>query len=481
MAAISAFGGGLDVEGLVAQFRSIEDTRRSPLEIRLETLESRKGALDELDSKLSTLYTISDSFADTVLSDPFASRLGVSSDESVVSITADSTSQVGTHNIEILRLASSDIRVSDLHVETASDFTHITTDQSFVINVAHPTDDDESNRVAVTVVIIAASFAKTNEDLFTDIARAVNDAVAFEIAAGNLDTTERASATAVEESAGDARLVFRSGGTGSAAILEFTDTDGLLETLGLLRTGAPNASTGNGGVITAADELDSEFVLDGLTFNRSGNTVDDALTGVTIVLENLSEAPETITIQSNIEAVRKEVDEFIEAYNEALTFVRAETGASGDFRGDSTYTSISQQLRSIVISQVTGSSSPAYDRINEIGLQTRRDGQLYFEDASKFEAALNANPTLVSDIFNASDGIATRIRDYVFTFTRTSGVITSSQRSITTSITSQNTRLDSFDERLERKVAAFKSQLVRLQSALSQVQAQAAFFQSFSR
>ena len=465
--------------GLVAQFRSIELLKRTPLETRLNGLESRRTALSDLDSKLSTLFAITDRFTDTVLFDPFAARDGLSSDESVVKVSADSTAQVGTHDLEVTRLASTDTRVSDLFTGIDTDFDGIVTDQTFDILVAHPTDDDESNRLAVTVTVSAASFAKTNEGLFKDIAAAINDAIAAEISAGNLEATERVTATFVEESSGDARLILRSGETGSDKALEFTDTDGLLGTLGLTRTTA--AKNNNGGYITAEADLDAEFVLDGLTFVRGSNSVDDALTGVTLQLVNVSVDPLTITIESATQSVRDELDTFIEAYNEALKFVRQGTRSGGQFAGDATYSTIAIQLRSITSSQVTGASTTSFDRIHEIGLQTNNDGTLFFEDASLFEAALAADPTLISDIFNASDGIATQLKDYIVNFTRTSGTITISQRSITNSITFQNERLEAFDDRLDQRVARFKAQLIRLQTALSQVQAQAAFFQSFFR
>ncbi|MCH8327241.1 MAG: flagellar filament capping protein FliD, partial [Candidatus Marinimicrobia bacterium] len=322
MAAIGSFGGGLDVTGLVAQFRSIELLKRTTLETRLSGLQSRKTALSELDSKLSALFTISDRFSETILFDPFAAREGASSDTSIITISADSTAQLGSHDIEVTRLASTDTRVSDLYTGSNTDFNGIVTDQSFDILVAHPIDGDESNRVAVTVTVTAASFQKSNEDLFGDISRAINDAIAAEVSSGNLEATERVTASFVAESAGDARLILRSGETGSDKALQFTDTDGLLGSLGLLRNATPNPNNGNGGYITAAADLDAEFILDGLTFLRGGNTVEDALTGVTLELLNVSVDPETVTIKAATQAVRDELNDFIRAYNAALEFVR---------------------------------------------------------------------------------------------------------------------------------------------------------------
>ncbi|MEE9465325.1 MAG: flagellar cap protein FliD N-terminal domain-containing protein, partial [Candidatus Neomarinimicrobiota bacterium] len=77
MVSITGISGGLDIEGLVSQYRSIEILPRGRLEDRKDSLESRKSALTDLDSNLSTLYTITDRFTDT-LTDVFATKQGES-------------------------------------------------------------------------------------------------------------------------------------------------------------------------------------------------------------------------------------------------------------------------------------------------------------------------------------------------------------------------------------------------------------------
>ncbi len=80
---ISGISGSLDIEGLVAQYRSIEIIPRTPLEDRQLSLESRRDALTELNSKLSALYSQSDKFSDS-LTHVFDVKEGVSSDESAL-------------------------------------------------------------------------------------------------------------------------------------------------------------------------------------------------------------------------------------------------------------------------------------------------------------------------------------------------------------------------------------------------------------
>jgi flagellar hook-associated protein 2 len=212
MATVSGISGGLDIEGLVSQYRSIEVLPRRSLEARQSTLESRKSALTDLSSKLSALYTIADSFTDT-LTDVFAVRQADASDSDVLAVSATSEANLGSHTIEINRLASADIRASKLYAAANSDFTALP-DQSFDILVRHPIEGDENNQVTVTVTISEDTFDLTNEEVMAGIAEAINSAMSAAISAGDIDVTERVSANAVAEESGTTRLLLRSGLSG---------------------------------------------------------------------------------------------------------------------------------------------------------------------------------------------------------------------------------------------------------------------------
>jgi len=475
---ITGISGGLDIEGLVAQYRSIEIIPRTPLEDRQLSLESRRDALTELNSKLSALYAQSDKFSDS-LTHVFDVKEGVSSNESALTLSVSATAQSGSHSFEINRLASTDVRVSDQYTGTDSDFTATLTDQSFDILVAHPIDGDENNRVAVTVTVAAASFAKTNEELFDDIAAAINSAMDSAVANEDILISERVTATEVEESSGTTRLSIRSGETGELNALQFTDTDGLLATLSVNANQA--ASGTSGGYITASSQLDAEFIMDGLTFTRSTNTIEDALDGVTLNLLDSTTAPETLTVASDVESVKTELNNFIDAYNEVLEYLTSESVEGGAFRGDSTFGQIKLALRSMISTQVTGTSSSDFTLLFHIGIEVQTDGTLKLAEESKMETALAKDTNFVSDIFDASDGLAVTIKDYVFSYTRAAGLISSTKSSIASSLTSQEDRLELFDDRLERKVEAFRAEMIRLQIAKSDVRSQTAFFSSLGR
>ncbi|UCH61695.1 MAG: flagellar filament capping protein FliD [Fidelibacterota bacterium] len=480
MVAISTSSfGGLDIEGLVAQYRLIELGSRSSIEGRKEVLESRKEALSELDSKLLALYKLGERFSDIIL-DVFNSRQGSSSDSELFTVSAGVAAQPGSHDITISRLASIDTRVSQQYVATGTNVSDsFTGEQTFGILVAHPTDVDPNNREEITVTVSAATFDnKTNDEVLADIALAINNAMSAAVTAGTIDSDEQTVASVVSEETGTSRLVLRSGQSGETYSLQFNDTDGLLANL---QVNAASQSTGtSGGYITAANELNSLFTIDGLAFTRDSNFVEDALEGVSIQLLGTTATTETITITTDTEAVKSEVQDFMDAYNEVIEFLNDKTATDGEFRGDSTYSTLKFQLRSIISAVVSNTETTDYNQLSEIGISINRDGTLYFEDETKFETALATNTSLVSDLFVATDGVAVALNEFVVNYTKTSGIISTSEDAVEATLRYQETRLENFDERLEKKVERFREQLLRLQSVYLEMQQQSAFFSNFS-
>ena len=478
MAAISnSFFGGLDIESLVDQFRQIELGPRSRIEFKQSGLESRKQALNDLDSKLSTLFTLGQRFEDIILN-VFNSKTAESSDSALFTVTAGTDAQLGAHSLTVSRLASIDTRVSKQYVSTDSDFGAIVTDQSFGIVVAHPTDADPDNTVEITVTISAATFSQTNSEVLADVASAINEAMSVAATAETIDSDEAAVATVVTEASGQSRLVLRSGQSGETNALTFNDTDGLLATL---ETNANVQSSGTSGrFITVASDLSALFTLDGLTFTRDNNFVEDALEGVGLQLLDTTSTTESLTITADTEAVKAELQSFIDAYNEVAKLLKTESAAGGEFRGDTTYSTMRFKLRSLVSSLVSSAESTAFDQLIEIGIGINRDGTLFFDDESAFDSAVSTNPQLIKDIFTSTDGITVTLNDFIINFTKSSGIIDSSTNSIAASLRRQTTRLEAFDDRLENRVQKFRNDLIRLQAVMVEVQSQSGFLSNFS-
>ena len=105
---------------------------------------------------------------------------------------------------------------------------------------------------------------------------------------------------------------------------------------------------------------------------------------------------------------------------------------------------------------------------------------MIFTDEDKFQEALSISTELVSDIFNASDGIATLIHDKVENFTETSGVISSSISSIDSNLLYLSRSLKRVEDQLASKEKRYRDEFARLQQTMSSLNDQMGSLSMFS-
>ena len=485
----SVFDSRNAIDQLVQQYMALESRPRDMLVERKNNLEQRKSVLTDLDSKLSALKTQVDRLTDT-LTNYFAAKTATSSNSDYFTVSADYSAQLGNHSLTVTRTASSDTRVSQQYTDSASDFTGFTTDQTFSIEVAHPTDTNPNNRVSISVTVSASSFSQTNDLVLQDIANAINSAMSDAVTADTIADDEVVRATVVNEESGVSRLVLRSNNSGYTYRMNFTDSaDGLLSTLQV--SAATQATGTSGGYITYVgtgptdSNLNAQFTLDGLTFYRDSNQVTDALDGVTINLLDTFSTNETLTVSADTDAVRQEVNNFISAYNDVLKFLKKnaqinpDTKERGILSDDVVYKDLYTKLRSITTSVVSGVTNSDYDRLYDMGIEADDDGYLSISDTDKFDSALKANSVYVSDIFRASDGIATQIKNYIDDFVAVGGTIDSSKENIDTTLIDLEDRISLWDETLAKREAQLRQEFAKIQENLAMLNQQQSFWNYF--
>ncbi len=147
---------------------------------------------------------------------------------------------------------------------------------------------------------------------------------------------------------------------------------------------------------------DSQIKVDGFPLGedewitRSANTIDDVLQGVTLSLHDTGTVQVNLT--RNIESVKEKLKSMIDAYNSVVTFLAEKTGynstlkAAGVLMGDSTVSSIANNLRMPLIRQTSGfvTDIDAFLMPAQVGLKLDRDGMLSL-DTTAFDEAITKN------------------------------------------------------------------------------------------
>lgn len=181
-------------------------------------------------------------------------------------------------------------------------------------------------------------------DSIQDIAQKINDQAHASI-----------TASVIEEEKGGV-LTFRLEISGAVTpegeplgASNFVDDNGILETLGILRSDY-------GQQLTQA--RDATFDLDGITLTRSSNIVSDAITGMTFSLLQDSTETVTLSVASDLAPTVSVAQSFVDSYNSVLSFIKEqtffnkETGSKGLLLSDNTTREIRNLLASLITRQV---------------------------------------------------------------------------------------------------------------------------------
>jgi flagellar hook-associated protein 2 len=486
---LSIYNANNPYEQLISAILNIE--RRPQLELKTQKAEQErlKSVMSDFNSKLSALHKVLTSLTDP-LTGTFQGKTATTS-ATAFSVSASIEAAAGSHTLEVLRLASADTRISKQYSSSGStlrSFFDTNGAQTFTIRVVSPTDTDPNNRVDIQVTVNPTG--STDKEILSEIATAINDAFRTAFDAGTIKSDERAYASVINETSDTARLSLRSGKTGFTYRLEFVDSaDGLLSALeinnNVVASGAGGGQVKAVGTDETDSELNSKFILDGLTLYRNSNRVTDALTGVTIELKQVSSGAAEFTIGPDTSGIKVKVEDFIKKYNDVLTYiagksnVNGKAGTRGDFAGDAAFTSLRFTLRNEVVRKVSGQPAEGPHYLTDLGITINNDGTLALTNTDKLFEAIRRNPQAVERLFSGSDGVAQRLLRHIEAYVGAQGIVSQRQASLDTRIRRLDDRIKAMDEQLARREEQLRAQFARVQETIALLKGQQQFLSSF--
>ena len=483
MSSIAAYNNGDPYEMLIAQMVAIE--RAPQLELKAERSDQTifKGVLSDFDSALSALDSSLKKITDP-LANPFAARNATVPSEAGFNASATDEAAPGSHSLTVTRLATTDTRVSKRFEAAGTalrSFFDANGPQTFEITVGSPTGDEPDRRVPISVTVDPDG--ATDGEILGQIQSAIAETMDAAVSDETLENRSHAAgASVVRETSDTARLSLRSGGTGFANRLGFTDSaDGLLALLDV--AGSAVATGDGGGAITEVgtnDEdsaLNAQFELDGLTLYRSSNEVDDALDGVTLSLERTGE-PSSFRVGADADATKKEVEDFIKKYNAALSFIERKSkidpdkGTRGDFAGDTSVRALRFGMRNDMVTEVPG-QPVGLGRLDTLGIEIQDDGTLKLVNPETLQSAVERDPSAVQRLIPAADGgLGTRLRDRLDAFLGSDGIVKARKDVAEARIKRLDNRIETWEDRLVKREDQLRMQYAKFQETLALLQGQ---------
>jgi flagellar hook-associated protein 2 len=384
MATLSSagIGSGLDVQGIVTQLVAAErgpkqnqiNKANAQIATKITAMGSLKGALGAFQNALSSLKT----------TDIFNSRTAKSGDEKIFTVSADSTATAGSYDVHVEKLAKAPQLSSDAFVTGATE----------VVGTGQLKIETGTKSFSVTI--------DEEHKTLADIRDAINKST---------DNTD-IKATIVKGTDG-AHLVLTSSKTGEANAIKISTTEGD-GGLARLTYSAP-------GDVTNFTELkpaqDSVIIIAGQQSKNDSNVVKGAIDGVTLTLlaEN-KEVDDVVSLDVALDtgSITSRINNFVAQYNglastmASLQSYNADTKVAGPLLGDSLLRSIESDLRSGLVTPVSGTSQSNYQTLASLGITTKKDGTLEV-NAEKLKKAIETDSASVAQLFGSENGIAARL------------------------------------------------------------------------
>lgn len=428
-------GSGLDVNGIVAQLVALE---RRPIEL----LQQKKTELGQQLSSYGLLqsYMVNVQSAAGVLAkaDFWGKTTASSSAADAVAVTSTASASAASYRVEVSKLA----QPHSLSSEPFADGSTATVGTgSLRIQVG---DSD------VTIAIGAA------EQTLEGIRNKIN--------AGNAGVT----ATIVQDTQG-ARLVVAGKESGAANAITITapvDDGGGLAALTF--TDPPAA----GGMTERLAAQNAEFSINGLPLSSSSNKASGVIDGVTLTLAKAGSGPVDITVGNDTSALRKGVQDFVAAYNEANRYVAQQTrfdpatSTAGALQGDRAAVGLQSKLRLLV--QQSSDASASYSRLSDLGLELQRDGSIKIDD-TKLNAALAEPAELAAAFSTASSGFAQRFKALADGVVGSTGTLTTRSEGLRENIARNEKDQQRYEDRVERTRERLLRQYSALDGSLNQL------------
>ena len=467
--AITGIGSGMDINGIV---KALVNAEAAPKTLQLDRLEksttSKVSALGQFKSALSTFQEALGKLNDPAL---FEKRSATSSKGDIVGISADAKALSGNYNVQVFNLAQTS-KVALAGVDNATDTLGSGT---LTINVG-----EESLDIDVT------------DASLTDIRDAIN-------AAGE---ELGLSATIVTDpnGAGGSRLVLNSSASGTGNDITVGVSAEAPEALQALAFAPPSGTEAdfqpteiNPSEPRAARVIsysrDANFAVDGIALSSAGNTVENAIEGVTLTLkaaqtkEALSNA-ETVnlSVAQDRGGVRKSITDFVDAYNKmlgsvnSLTSVTSVGGDDGEplaaaLVGDSSVRSFMNAMRS----ELTAVSGGEGIRIlADLGITTQRDGTLAVDNAT-LEKALDSNFEQVNAFFTGEQGLMARLEGKIEPYTQTGGILENRTKALQNTLSGVDEQRETLASRLSTLESRLFAQFNAMDMLVSQMSSTSSF------
>jgi flagellar hook-associated protein 2 len=426
-------GSGIDTQQLAKDLmEATREPRKAIIDEKITKSEARISGYSVIKFSLGELKTAFQGLND--LSD-FASLQTASSQSAAVSVLASPTAAAGSYQVEVEKVAKAQRTASD---NFGGSSTKLNSGNSFNLTLTVGDGDDQTITVdtdtpaGVVAAINGTDFGITAQLIQID------------------DETWKIVVTGAEGEEQNFELT-------APVDLGFDDPDNELQAV-----------------------QNALFTVNGLSIERTTNSVSDVIDGVTFNLATVTTGAARIDLTRDKSGITKKIEDLVTAYNnfeENLKILGDRTSEVEEFGGVLAGDSLLQNIRSQVRAMLTADSSTPGTNVTaprDVGLSFDRYGVLQF-DADKLATQLQSNFDDVAMMFSAGTnnqsvystldgGVAGDAIQALDVMMRSTGLIDQQSANATSQVERFKADLEKLEEQMEKLLERYMRQFSAMES-----------------
>lgn len=436
-------------------------------------IDTKKGAWKDINTRLKSLF---DKLNDLKKPSLYSTKKADVTGDGFLTVKASNTAVEGQYRIKIDKLATNSKIQGDRIKSTDNEEGYLkATDKIGKSGIIHISNDDKEIGEDGEVIDNKVSIEITEDDSLVSVAEKINSkSVSHRDENDNLISGTGIKAVII----GD-RLVLEDEKSGARDIKLSTDESStILKDIGISQE---NLKKGE----------NAKLSVNGIEVESDSNEVKDGVHGLTINLLKITDKEEVITVGQDYEKMEDAIDKFVEQYNSTLAFIDEKIasgdpdipGSGGDLRGEGSLQRLQKDLRTLVTDIIKVPGSNIRD-ISELGVTTiDKKGDLKF-DKDVFRGYMKKDPKSVKNFFNSSSdgknfGYVERLNTKIDGFISSkNGIIKSKNQTFDRVLKDLNTRIDKFNERMEKKEEYYIKMFSQLDVVMMKAESQMSWLQN---
>jgi flagellar hook-associated protein 2 len=429
-------GSGLPLDTLLTQLQTSEEADLQPIQDQEDSTNATLSAYGQLQSAVTALQTASQTLATPGIFNALQTNVNGSG----FTASAANGAVAGQYNVTVDQLA-----------------------QSQTLYTAGQSSTSTANGTGGTITFTLGDGTTHTLDL-----TGKDTSLTGLVSAINADSSSLGvSATLINDGSSSPyhlMLIANSSGEQGAVTSISSDNSSLQNLVGFTQGQTSN--------VTEDPATNAELHINGIEVTSQSNTVQDAISGVTLTLQSVNTTPSTLSITQDTSQVTQALQGFVAAYNtvqstiQSLTAYDTSTGAGSVLTGDSLALEVEGQTQNALY---TSLPSGTLNSLFELGVSSDpTTGQLSL-DTTTLSQALAKDPTDVQNVLGGETGVGNAMETLTNNMLETGGLFSNATTGLNNTLQDLQSEYTEMSNRISDDMDNYRQEFTALDTAVAQM------------